>query len=264
MGKYTLLLLCLQSIIMNNLEELLNSVSPNLVNGKKVAVLGAGNLAIPIMLGTLFNPQSIYALDTDPWKNDFSEVRERVRESSQEMELYHIANFSRDEFVKTNTTPWHTVFCNIYLESLENPLETLEHISCVTANTLIVLTHLSIGSKLPVCIDMMYPNPFDRTGVYWHLSEGIIDRHLQYVGFHNTVDLSNNRRFQDKTQSFVKSLKDFFKEKGEKSFQYISSTFVKNLIKLYAIASLGKLKISTVAFAMLATPKFYCKIWTKP
>lgn len=246
---------------MNNIEELFNSVSPNLINGKKVAVLGAGNLAIPIMLGTLFTPQSIYALDTDPWKNDFNEAKEQVRESFQEMELYHIADFSKDEFVKTNTTPWQTVFCNIYLESLENPLETLEHISCVTTNTLIVLTHLSIGSKLPVCIDMMYPNPFDRTGVYWHLSEGIIDRHLQYVGFHNVLDLSNNR---NKTGSFMKSSKVFFKEKGERSFQYISSMFVKNLIKLYTIVSLGKLKISTVGFALLATPKLYCKIWTKP
>jgi hypothetical protein len=246
---------------MNNIEELLKSVSPNLINGKKVAVLGAGNLAIPIMLGTLFAPHSIYALDTDPWKNDFSEARERVRKSSQEMELYHIAGFSKDEFVKTNTTPWHTVFCNIYLESLENPLETLEQISCVTTNTLVVLTHLSIGSKLPVCIDMMYPNPFDRTGVYWHLSEGIIDRHLQYVGFHDVLDLSNNR---NKTRSFVQSLKVFFKEEGEKSFQYISSMFVKYLIKLYTIASLGKLKVSTVAFALLATPKFYYKIWTRP
>jgi hypothetical protein len=248
---------------MNNLEKLLDNINPDLVNGKNVAVLGADNLVIPILLDTHFNPLSIHAFDTDPWKNNFNEVKEKVQGSYRRIELHHISSFDKHEFVKTNTTPWHTVFCNIYLESLENPLETLEHISCVTTNTLIVLTNLSINSNLPVCIDMMYPNPFDRVGVYWHLSEGIIDRHLQYVGFHNAMDLFNDRAFHYKNQLFMSSLKSLLKKQGEKSFQCISSMFVKSLIKLYAIISLGKLKISTVAFSMLTAPKFYCKIWTK-
>jgi hypothetical protein len=169
------------------LESILKLIDPNLINGKRLAVVGAGDLTVPLLLARLFEPAGLDAIDAEIWRYTLSEVKDRAADAG--MNVYPLPDLTADSLISTGATPWDVVFSCVYLEAVEHPLSLLETLSWFAADTLILKTHTSIESDLPVMASKMLTNRMDHAGVYWQISGAALDSYMKFTGFYADSDL---------------------------------------------------------------------------
>jgi hypothetical protein len=171
------------------LENLIRSIDPSLVNDKRVAVIGAADLSVPLLIDAHFQPACIDAVDAHVWRYTFQNVWEQARRAKCRISLYPVAEITADELRATGATPWDIVFCCTRIEELEHPLVLLEDLAALTANALVLSTSLSIDHELPLMMSNLQTNRLDHMGACWHMSPAFADSYMRYIGFHAAYDL---------------------------------------------------------------------------
>jgi len=245
------------------MKDFINFIDPSLINDKKVAIIGAGNLEVPLLIDSLFSPKSIDAVDTDIWRENFYFLKQKASSGKLKINLYPLVNFSLKELISTGATPWDIIFSCIYFEAYENPIELIESMALLTTNALLLYTHISIESRLPIMISHMVSNRVNHTGIFWQLSEKFIDTHLQFIGLYKASDLVELKKKY--TYSRFKFLKHVYKTSCITICEFCSKKFISCVYKILDPLLLRKVNTpeSVEIVKTLKKLELYCKLWKK-
>ena len=248
------------------MKDFVNLLDPSLINSKKVVVIGAGNLEVPLLIDSFFSPKSIDAVDTEIWRDNFHDLKQKAASTKVKINLYPLADLTVKELISTGATPWDIIFCDIYLEAYENPLELIEGMTLFTTNTLLLYTHTGIDSQLPIMVSRMITNRSDHTGIYWQISEKFIDSHLKYIGFYKAFDLVELQRTGANIPlNWFIFLKNTYRTICFKTSDFLSKNFNASLYKILDLLCLRRANTpaSVELVKVFKKPKPYCKLWMK-
>ena len=125
------------------MKDVIHLIDPKIIDKKRIAVIGAGNLEIPLWIDSLFSPDSIDAIDAESWMEEFENIKLKASHSKGGINLFPVPKLSIDEIISACHTPWDLVISCVYLEAIENPIKYLEEIVLLTTNSLLLFTHIS-------------------------------------------------------------------------------------------------------------------------